>query len=152
MTSDLLDVNDSLYTADTSFDDQEYHEAQTDFIIPKHTEMINSDNEEYDADADRSVSDDEEKNNSSNNETINAILNINLNPKFMKLISFAGSCSINLVLPFVNGLMLGFGELFAHELSWKFNWFGGRSHPNGFRIYPESRKFKAQEEKQSSFL
>jgi hypothetical protein len=32
--------------------------------------------------------------------------------------------SINLVLPFINGLMLGFGELFAHELAFRLGWAG----------------------------
>jgi YidC/Oxa1 family membrane protein insertase len=32
--------------------------------------------------------------------------------------------SINLVLPFINGLMLGFGELFAHEIAFRLGWAG----------------------------
>ena len=32
--------------------------------------------------------------------------------------------AINLVLPFVNGLMLGFGELFAHEAAFRLGWGG----------------------------
>ncbi|BAO42169.1 mitochondrial import protein 1 [Kluyveromyces marxianus] len=57
---------------------------------------------------------------------------------FGKILSFAGSCSINLVLPFINGLMLGFGELVAHEISWNWNWFNKSN--NGYRIFPENRK------------
>ena len=34
----------------------------------------------------------------------------------------ARGAAINLLLPFVNGLMLGFGELFANELAWRFGW------------------------------
>jgi hypothetical protein len=30
--------------------------------------------------------------------------------------------AINLLLPFVNGLMLGFGELFAHEAAFRLGW------------------------------
>lgn len=30
--------------------------------------------------------------------------------------------AINLLLPFVNGLMLGFGELFAHEAAYRLGW------------------------------
>lgn len=30
--------------------------------------------------------------------------------------------AINLLLPFVNGLMLGFGELFAHEIAFRLGW------------------------------
>lgn len=30
--------------------------------------------------------------------------------------------AINLFLPFVNGLMLGFGELFAHEAAFRLGW------------------------------
>jgi len=32
--------------------------------------------------------------------------------------------AINLILPFVNGLMLGFGELFAHEAAFRLGWGG----------------------------
>jgi hypothetical protein len=32
--------------------------------------------------------------------------------------------AINVLLPFVNGLMLGFGELFANELAFQFGWSG----------------------------
>lgn len=30
--------------------------------------------------------------------------------------------AINLFLPFINGLMLGFGELFAHEAAYRLGW------------------------------
>ncbi|SCU94710.1 LAME_0F08790g1_1 [Lachancea meyersii CBS 8951] len=61
---------------------------------------------------------------------------------WVKILYFAGSCSINLILPFLNGLMLGFGELIAHEISWKFNWF--KRSNTGYKIYPESRKYASQ--------
>jgi hypothetical protein len=32
--------------------------------------------------------------------------------------------AINLLLPFINGLMLGFGELFAHEAAYRLGWGG----------------------------
>lgn len=32
--------------------------------------------------------------------------------------------AINVLLPFINGLMLGFGELFANELAFRFGWSG----------------------------
>ena len=32
--------------------------------------------------------------------------------------------AINILLPFVNGLMLGFGELLAHEAAWRLGWEG----------------------------
>lgn len=34
--------------------------------------------------------------------------------------------AINLLLPFVNGMMLGFGELFAHEAAFRLGWSGTR--------------------------
>ncbi|KAF2754799.1 outer membrane protein Tom13 [Pseudovirgaria hyperparasitica] len=37
--------------------------------------------------------------------------------------------AINLILPFVNGLMLGFGELFAHELAFRLGWSGTKIFP-----------------------
>ena len=56
------------------------------------------------------------------------------------------SAAVNLILPFVNGLMLGFGELAAHELAWRYNWFD-RRNTAAFRVYPEQRK-QQQEGKQ----
>ncbi|PWW78583.1 TOM13-domain-containing protein [Tuber magnatum] len=50
-------------------------------------------------------------------------------PTIQKLIRTA---AINLVLPFINGLMLGFGELFAHELAFRWGW-------GGTRVFPTSR-------------
>lgn len=41
--------------------------------------------------------------------------------------------AINLFLPFVNGMMLGFGELFAHEAAFRLGW-------SGTRIFPLSRR------------
>lgn len=38
--------------------------------------------------------------------------------------SILRGAAINLVLPFVNGLMLGFGELFAHEAAYRLGWSG----------------------------
>lgn len=32
--------------------------------------------------------------------------------------------AINLLLPFINGLMLGFGELIAHEFAFRLGWSG----------------------------
>lgn len=32
--------------------------------------------------------------------------------------------AINLLLPFINGLMLGFGELIAHEAAFRLGWSG----------------------------
>lgn len=42
-------------------------------------------------------------------------------PTFWRIIRGA---AINLLLPFVNGLMLGFGELVAHEAAWRLGWSG----------------------------
>lgn len=60
---------------------------------------------------------------------------------FSGVLSFAQTCTINLVLPFVNGLMLGFGELLAHEIAWRKNFFHRTNA--GYRIYPERRKLQA---------
>lgn len=37
--------------------------------------------------------------------------------------------AINLVLPFINGVMLGFGEIFAHEIGFKYGFVGARVQP-----------------------
>lgn len=37
--------------------------------------------------------------------------------------------AINLILPFINGIMLGFGEIFAHEVGFKYGFVGARVQP-----------------------
>ncbi|KAF9737063.1 hypothetical protein PMIN04_011747 [Paraphaeosphaeria minitans] len=50
--------------------------------------------------------------------------------------------AINLLLPFVNGLMLGFGELVANEAAYRLGWSGTKIFPthragsNGHRVGP----------------
>ncbi|KOS17087.1 Mitochondrial import protein 1 [Escovopsis weberi] len=56
--------------------------------------------------------------------------------------------AINLVLPFINGMMLGFGELFAHEAAFRLGWGGTkvfpvsrrRSHPIGLGVELRERR------------
>ncbi|SZF00016.1 unnamed protein product [Blumeria hordei] len=45
--------------------------------------------------------------------------------------SLLRGAAINLLLPFVNGLMLGFGELFAHEAAFRLGWGGTKVFPAG---------------------
>ncbi|KAK0727661.1 outer membrane protein TOM13-domain-containing protein [Lasiosphaeria miniovina] len=40
--------------------------------------------------------------------------------------SILRGATINLFLPFINGMMLGFGELFAHEAAFRLGWSGTR--------------------------
>jgi hypothetical protein len=40
------------------------------------------------------------------------------------LFGLVRGAAINLVLPFVNGLMLGFGELVANEVAFRLGWSG----------------------------
>jgi hypothetical protein len=47
--------------------------------------------------------------------------------------SIIRGAAINLLLPFVNGMMLGFGELFAHEAAFRLGW-------SNTRIFPLSRR------------
>lgn len=81
----------------------------------------------------------------SNSESTSLNVGGNLNLKILRvfkdknLLKFVVSSSINLILPFINGLMLGFGELVAHEICWRHNWFNRRNIA-AFKIYPESRK------------
>ncbi|GLI74957.1 hypothetical protein PoHVEF18_003207 [Penicillium ochrochloron] len=44
--------------------------------------------------------------------------------------------AINLLLPFVNGLMLGFGELFAHEAAFRLGWTNTKIFPMYRRSHP----------------
>ncbi|KAK4565836.1 hypothetical protein LTR86_003685 [Recurvomyces mirabilis] len=44
--------------------------------------------------------------------------------------SILRGAAINLLLPFVNGLMLGFGELFAHEAAYRLGWANTKIFPS----------------------
>lgn len=71
-------------------------------------------------------------------------------PTFWGLVRGA---AINLLLPFVNGLMLGFGELVANEVAFRFGWSGTKvrigwalswpwvDHARVFHTNPLSRYF-----------
>ncbi|KAI9777265.1 MAG: hypothetical protein M1839_008995 [Geoglossum umbratile] len=50
--------------------------------------------------------------------------------------SLLRGAAINLFLPFVNGLMLGFGELLAHETAFRLGW-------GGTKVFPEHRNARA---------
>lgn len=45
------------------------------------------------------------------------------------LLGLLKGVAINLFLPFINGLMLGFGELFAHEIAFRLGWGGSKVFP-----------------------
>lgn len=42
--------------------------------------------------------------------------------------------AINILLPFVNGLMLGFGELLAHEAAFRLGWSGTKVRTLSFGL------------------
>ncbi|KAJ5104686.1 hypothetical protein NUU61_002033 [Penicillium alfredii] len=50
--------------------------------------------------------------------------------------SILRGAAINLFLPFVNGLMLGFGELFAHEAAFRLGWSNTKIFPTHRRSHP----------------
>lgn len=49
--------------------------------------------------------------------------------------------AINLVLPFINGIMLGFGEIFAHEIGFRYGLMGARVQPPRRQIQAQKPKF-----------
>lgn len=53
--------------------------------------------------------------------------------------SLVRGAAINLVLPFVNGMMLGFGELFAHEAAFRLGWSGTRVGFNSRIMIPKGQ-------------
>ena len=97
----------SLYPNMTSRDP--LSESQTSGTFPS------SDSENYDANHSNSQDSDEQPSSSS------SPLILYSPPTFWSIIRGA---AINLLLPFVNGLMLGFGELVAHEAAWRLGWGG----------------------------
>lgn len=79
--------------------------------LTKSTTTIPSDSENYD---------------SSNNETLPSPPSSERSPVILykppTFWSLLRGAAINLLLPFVNGLMLGFGELLAHEAAFNLGW------------------------------
>ncbi|PYI32876.1 outer membrane protein Tom13 [Aspergillus indologenus CBS 114.80] len=59
--------------------------------------------------------------------------------------SILRGAAINLVLPFVNGLMLGFGELFAHEAAYRLGWSGTKVFPMHRRSRPAGPGIEVRE-------
>ncbi|CAG8438805.1 19301_t:CDS:2 [Rhizophagus irregularis] len=55
-----------------------------------------------------------------------------------KFISFLQIFTMNFVFPFINGVMLGFGEICANELAFRMGWFGIRNLPlvSGRNVIP----------------
>ncbi|KAH8847754.1 hypothetical protein MCOR27_001876 [Pyricularia oryzae] len=47
--------------------------------------------------------------------------------------SLVRSAAINLLLPFINGMMMGYGELFAHEIAFRLGW-------SGTKVFPMTRR------------
>jgi hypothetical protein len=60
------------------------------------------------------------------------------------LLSLLRTTAINLILPFINGVMLGFGEIFAHELAFRWGWRGAKVRTSFIRcdnvqVFPQRR-------------
>ncbi|RKF63748.1 Mitochondrial import protein 1 [Erysiphe neolycopersici] len=70
----------------------------------------------------------------SNNDEISLPSSISSSPLFKyrttTLWRLLSGAAINLLLPFINGLMLGFGELFAHEAAFRLGWGGTKVFDN----------------------
>ncbi|KAA8618224.1 TOM13 domain containing protein [Pyrenophora tritici-repentis] len=81
---------------------------------------IPSDSENYDANNELSST------SSSTNTTTSSPLILYKPPTLWGLLRGA---AINLLLPFVNGLMLGFGELVANEAAYRLGWSGTKIFP-----------------------
>lgn len=43
-----------------------------------------------------------------------------------RIVTILTRTTINMFLPFINGMCLGFGEIFAHELGFRWGWTGAR--------------------------
>ncbi|EME81997.1 uncharacterized protein MYCFIDRAFT_138248, partial [Pseudocercospora fijiensis CIRAD86] len=85
-----------------------------------------SDSENYDANHSNQDSSDEPPSDSSSPMILYSP------PTFWSILRGA---AINLLLPFVNGLMLGFGELFAHEAAFRLGW-------SKTKVFPAHRSHK----------
>ncbi|KAF4120726.1 Outer membrane protein TOM13 [Geosmithia morbida] len=65
--------------------------------------------------------------------------------------SLVRGAAINLLLPFINGMMLGFGELFAHEAAFRLGWGGTKVFPmSRRRVHPIGPGIEAREQRGKS--
>lgn len=86
---------------------------------------MSSDSPEYGAESGVTIPSDSENYEANNElssspaESSNSPVILYAPPTFWGLVRGA---AINLVLPFINGLMLGFGELLAHEVAFRWGW------------------------------
>jgi hypothetical protein len=60
---------------------------------------------------------------SPSSESSTSIIALYKPPTFLAILR---TTAINLILPFINGVMLGFGEIFAHELAFRWGWKGAK--------------------------
>ncbi|KAI5962660.1 uncharacterized protein KGF55_003736 [Candida pseudojiufengensis] len=69
------------------------------------------------------------------------------------LIDILKKSSINIILPFINGMMLGFGEILAHEIGFRYNWIGAKVEPvrrlQQRKIALENQQLQSQQSQQS---
>ncbi|KAK4034232.1 60Kd inner membrane protein-domain-containing protein [Parachaetomium inaequale] len=63
--------------------------------------------------------------------------------------SILRGAAINLFLPFVNGMMLGFGELFAHEAAFRLGWSNTRVPLRLEHLPPQQRSHDASQQEPS---
>ncbi|KAL1970831.1 hypothetical protein VTN77DRAFT_2665 [Rasamsonia byssochlamydoides] len=80
------------------------------------------------------------ENYSANNELSSSPLSTSSSPLILykppSLWSILRGAAINLLLPFVNGLMLGLGELLAHEAAFRLGWSNTKIFPTYRRTTP----------------
>jgi hypothetical protein len=95
----------------------EFHQAMASLSSSQHT-FPSSDSENYASSQPHNNSSPERI---SSDETSSSPLILYSPPTFWSILRGA---AINLFLPFINGLMLGFGELVAHEAAWRLGWGG----------------------------
>lgn len=56
-------------------------------------------------------------------------------------LALTSKIAVNLFVPFINGLMLGFGEIFAHELGLTWGWRSSRVYdPNTVKEQARARR------------
>lgn len=65
--------------------------------------------------------------------------NVTLAPLNMWSIICKGA--VNFFLPFINGMMLGFGEILAHEIGFRYGYVGARVYPTRRYSTKEKSKF-----------
>lgn len=128
MSQQFQTLNPSVETASADLtEDANLHNFAASSDLSEHTEdpdnLLSSDTSDDQEAAEKALAAELER------EEAQTDLILRPEPFRFDLVALLRRSAINLVLPFINGMMLGFGEILAHEIGFRYNWIGAKVQP-----------------------